>query len=71
MTNFTLEKHKFAYERHKKACKTCEYHYCTINCNTCEINPFDDIRSCPCLSPNYDKKYARCKYYKPREGGKQ
>lgn len=58
---------RFRFERHKKACKTCEHHYCTINCNNCEINPFDDIRSCPCLSPDDSNKYARCKYYKSRK----
>lgn len=71
MTNFTLEKHKFAYERHKKACKTCERPDCSVHCETCDINPFGDIRSCPCLSWDDSKKYTRCKYYKPREGGKQ
>lgn len=65
MTNeFWFERHKFRYERHKKACKTCKYHECIANCNTCEINPGGTALSCPCLSPDYDKKYARCKYYK-------
>ena len=64
MTNeFWFERHKFRYDRHKKACKTCKYHECRENCYTCEINPGGSALSCPCLSPDYDKKYARCKYY--------
>lgn len=65
MTNeFWFERNKFRYERHKKACKTCKYNECIANCNTCEINPGGTTLSCPCLGPDYDKKYARCKYYK-------
>lgn len=75
MENFALEQHKFAFERHKKACKTCARHYCTLHCKTCDINllgdVLGDIRSCPCLNWDDSEKYARCKYYKPREGGKQ
>lgn len=40
MTNeFWFERHKFRYDRHKKACQTCKYHECCAQCNTCEINP--------------------------------
>ena len=60
-----FEHYKFRYDRHKKACKTCKYYGCRTNCNACEINPLGDVRSCPCLSPDYGKKYARCEYYKP------
>lgn len=59
------ECHKFRYKRHWKACQTCKYHECRANCNTCEINPLGSVLSCPCLSPDDSKKYARCKYYKP------
>ena len=71
MTNFTFERHKFAYERHKKACKTCERHDCSVHCKTCDISPLGDVRSCPCLSWGDGKKYSRCKYYKPVKGGQK
>ena len=56
---------KFRFERHRKACLTCKRYNCSSNCNACEINPLGDVRSCPCLSPDDGKKYARCEYYKP------
>ena len=59
------EKIDFRFERHRKACRTCQRYNCSSNCKTCEINPLGDVRSCPCLSPDYGKKYTRCEYYKP------
>lgn len=60
----SFEHYKFRCERHRKACQTCKYHTCPINCNACEINPLGDVRSCPCLNLDKGKKYARCEYYK-------
>lgn len=72
MTNeVCFEHYKFRYERHKKACKTCKYHECIANCNTCKINSRGSVLSCPCLSIDDSKKYARCKYYKQNKEDKK